>query len=256
MPSDSDVGSGTRSGQQAEAGPVARAAALRPLLREQAGRGERDRVVPAQIVDALGEAAAAKPLSFTTDARQADSVGVQTQVAEAALKLETARPHTYQAVDAVDRAAPVGPLDYTARAHIRAQAGYAAQQVLDSIGILLNVHGSSAFAETYPLQRIWRDAHVAARHAGLIPAVGLEVYGKSLLGVDERVSLMVRVRQRPEAHGRPPSGREPDRRLRRMAAWLPPRDDAPARPTGGPHSRNGSSPHSVNSCATASPTPN
>ncbi|GGT10200.1 acyl-CoA dehydrogenase family protein [Streptomyces chromofuscus] len=142
-------------------------------------------------LDIVLEAAAAKPLSFTTHARQADSVGVQMQVAEAALKLETARLHTYQAVDAVDRAAPVAPLDYAARAHIRAQAGYAAQQVLEAIGILLNAHGSSAFAETHPLQRIWRDANVAARHAGLIPAVGLEVYGKSLLDVDERVSLMV-----------------------------------------------------------------
>ncbi|MFD4723036.1 hypothetical protein ACFWOY_31125 [Streptomyces sp. NPDC058423] len=33
--------------------------------------------------------------------------------------------------------------------------------------------------------------HVAARHAGLIPAVGLEVYGKFLLGISEQVSLMV-----------------------------------------------------------------
>jgi len=53
------------------------------------------------------------------------------------------------------------------------------------------VHGSSAFADGHPLQRIWRDAGVAARHAGLVPAFGPEVYGKSLPDVDERVSLMV-----------------------------------------------------------------
>jgi alkylation response protein AidB-like acyl-CoA dehydrogenase len=138
------------------------------------------------------EQAAAKPLSFTVHPRQADSVGVQMQVAEAALKLETARLHTYQAVDEVDRAAASGsPLDYAARAHIRARAGFAAQHVLDAISTLLNVHGASSFADAGPLQRIWRDANVAARHAGLVPAVGLEVYGKSLLGSSERVSLML-----------------------------------------------------------------
>ncbi|KUO21566.1 acyl-CoA dehydrogenase family protein [Streptomyces dysideae] len=137
-------------------------------------------------------AAEEKPLSFTVHGRQADSVGVQIQLAEAALKLETARLHTYRAVDEVDQAAASGgPLDYASRTHIRARAGFAAQQVLDAISTLLNVHGASSFADAAPLQRIWRDANVAARHAGLVPAVGLEVYGKSLLGISERVSLMV-----------------------------------------------------------------
>ncbi|MEV5388333.1 acyl-CoA dehydrogenase family protein, partial [Streptomyces sp. NPDC052721] len=121
-----------------------------------------------------------------------DSVGVQIQLAEAALKLETARLHTYRAVDEVDRAASSGsPLDYTARTHIRAQAGFAAQHVLEAVGTVLNVHGAASFAEASPLQRVWRDANVAARHVGLVPAVGLEVYGKALLGIGERVSLMV-----------------------------------------------------------------
>ncbi|UXY20366.1 acyl-CoA dehydrogenase family protein [Streptomyces cynarae] len=138
------------------------------------------------------DAAAEKPLSFTVHSRQADSVGVQIQLAEAALRLETARLHTYRAVDEVDRASTSGStLDYTARAHIRARAGFAAQQVLEAVSTLLNVHGASSFADVGPLQRIWRDANVAARHAGLVPSVGLEVYGKSLLGISERVSLMV-----------------------------------------------------------------
>ncbi|MHA5050846.1 acyl-CoA dehydrogenase family protein [Streptomyces sp. SD15] len=146
----------------------------------------------AAAVNAAVAGAEGKPLSFTVHGRQADSVGVQIQLAEAALKLETARLHTYRAVDEVDRAATSGsPLDYIARAHIRARAGLAAQHVIDAVSTLLNVHGASSFADTSPLQRIWRDANVAARHAGLIPAVGLEVYGKSLLGIDERVSLMV-----------------------------------------------------------------
>ncbi|MGY1549016.1 acyl-CoA dehydrogenase family protein [Streptomyces sp. MN6] len=142
-------------------------------------------------LDTVVAQAGSKPLSFTVHGRQADSVGVQTQVAEAALQLETARLHLYAAADEVDRSAAEGPLDHATRTRLRAQAGYAAQQVLAAITTLLNVHGAAAFAETSPLQRIWRDAGTAARHAGLVPAVGYEVYGKALLSIDERVSLMV-----------------------------------------------------------------
>ncbi|WP_409467467.1 acyl-CoA dehydrogenase family protein [Streptomyces sp. HC307] len=117
----------------------------------------RDVFVPEHRV--LSVPAAAKPLSFTVHSRQADSVGVQLQTAEAALKLETARLHTYRAVDEVDQAASSGaPLDYAARAHVRARAGFAAQQVLEAVSTLLNVHGASSFADVGPLQRIWRDA--------------------------------------------------------------------------------------------------
>ncbi|MFD4319129.1 acyl-CoA dehydrogenase family protein [Streptomyces sp. NPDC058548] len=162
-------------------GPMLLLCLLGPLL----GLGN------AALRSVVGDAAT-KPLSFTVHGRQADSVGVQIQLADAALKLETAHLHTYRAADEVDRAARAGrPLDYAARTHIRARAGYAAQQVLDAITTLLNAHGASGFADDRPLQRFWRDANVAARHAGLVPSVGLEVYGKSLLGLSERVSLMV-----------------------------------------------------------------
>jgi alkylation response protein AidB-like acyl-CoA dehydrogenase len=138
------------------------------------------------------DGAAEKPLSFTVHSRKADSVAVQINVAEAALKLETARLHTYRAVDEVDQAASSGsPLDYAARTHVRARTGFAAQHVLEAVNTLLDMYGAAAFADAGPLQRIWRDANVAARHAGLVPAVGLEVYGKSLLGISDRVSLML-----------------------------------------------------------------
>jgi 3-hydroxy-9,10-secoandrosta-1,3,5(10)-triene-9,17-dione monooxygenase len=139
--------------------------------------------------DTVKKAAPSKPLSFTVYGRQADSVGVQMQIAEAAISLRTARLHVYDAVDLVDRAG--GSLDYAARTQVRAQVGYAAQQVLATVSTLLNAHGAGSFADANPLQRIWRDANVAARHAGLVPAVGLEAYGRILLGIEEPVSLMV-----------------------------------------------------------------
>src|SRR5262245_32432046 len=71
-----------------------------------------------------------KSMHHTFFARQSDSVGVQLQVAEAALKLQTAQLHVYQVADELDRVAADGSaLEYELRAQARARFGYAAQQV-------------------------------------------------------------------------------------------------------------------------------
>jgi alkylation response protein AidB-like acyl-CoA dehydrogenase len=124
--------------------------------------------------------------------RQSQSVGAQIQIAQAALGLRTARLHVYDVAAALDEAASQGqPVTYSARAQIRAQLGYAAQQVLDAISVLASVHGAGSFAESSRMQQYWRDANTAARHADLQPVVGHEVYGKSLLGIQERISTAV-----------------------------------------------------------------
>jgi alkylation response protein AidB-like acyl-CoA dehydrogenase len=132
---------------------------------------------------------APKPMHHTVFARRSDSVGVQIQVAEAALKLQTAQLHAYRVADDLDAVAT--KLEYGQRAQFKAQVSFAAQQVLDAIHILLNVHGAASFAETSPMQQVWRDANTAARHAGLNSYVGYEVFGKALLGVPEQITPMV-----------------------------------------------------------------
>jgi len=131
-----------------------------------------------------------KAMHHTIFARQSDSVAVQLQVAEAALKLQTAQLHAYRAADDLDNSATNG-LDYGLRARVKAQFGYVAQQVLEAIHVLVNVHGAATFAQTNLMQQYWRDANTAARHAGLNAAVGYEVFGKALLGVPEQISPMV-----------------------------------------------------------------
>ncbi|MCV7281293.1 hypothetical protein H7J88_16760 [Mycolicibacterium flavescens] len=136
--------------------------------------------------------AATKGIHHTVYTRQSESVGVQVQIAEAALKVDTARMHAYRIADEMDAATTARqPVDYADRARMRAAAGYASRQILDSIQMLLDVHGAGSFAEAHPLQRFWRDANVMARHAGLNAAVGYEVFGKSLLGVAEQISPVV-----------------------------------------------------------------
>jgi alkylation response protein AidB-like acyl-CoA dehydrogenase len=137
-------------------------------------------------------AAPGKPIQTTFFARQSDSAGVQIQLAEAALKLKTARLHAYGIADGLDAAAAAGrDVGYLERAEIRAEAGYIAQLVLEAMSVLLNIHGAGSFAEANRMQQYWRDANTAARHASLGAAVGYEVYGKALLSVEERISPAV-----------------------------------------------------------------
>lgn len=60
-----------------------------------------------------------------------------------------------------------------------------------AINILLSAHGAASFADVNPLQRIWRDSSVAARHAVVLPVVGYEVYGKALLGREDQITPLV-----------------------------------------------------------------
>lgn len=143
-------------------------------------------------LDLVVETAPTRGMHHTFFTKQSDSVGVQIQIAEAALKLKTARLHAYAIADGLDAASARGEQsDYSARAEIRAQLGYAAQQVLEAITILVNVHGAGSFAEASRMQHYWRDANTAARHAGLNAAIGYEVLGKALLGVEERISPVI-----------------------------------------------------------------
>ncbi|WP_059008852.1 acyl-CoA dehydrogenase family protein [Streptomyces specialis] len=138
------------------------------------------------------EKANRKPISYTFYATQAESVAVQMQIAEAAMKLDTARLHAERAAADIDGAARDGVYpDFTRRARVRADTGWVIKNTLEAIDTLVTVHGAASFAEVNPLQRIWRDANTAGRHAVAAPSVAFEVYGKALLGVDERITPLV-----------------------------------------------------------------
>ncbi len=143
------------------------------------------------VLEAVIQRASDKAIAFTFFQRQTDSVAYQVAVAEAALRIDTAHLHAYRAADAIDQAASQGNYpDALTRARIRADLGHVVENTTAAIDGLMYVHGSGGFAEADPLQRVWRDAHMAARHAVVQPAIGKEIYGKALLGVDEKISPM------------------------------------------------------------------
>lgn len=141
-------------------------------------------------LDYVREAAVSKRMAGTVFSRQADSASLQMQLGEAALLIDTAHMHARRAADDLDEhaARDIQP-SFSARARARADASRAAGQVVKAINILLDLHGSAGLVDASPLQRIWQDANVGARHVSLLPAVSNEVYGKALLGLPNDVLL-------------------------------------------------------------------
>lgn len=143
-------------------------------------------------LELVRDKAGKKPISHTFFETQADSTGFQLQLAKAALMIDTAGFHAARAAKDIDDAAASGDFpDYMTRARIRADVGYAAEHVTGAIDILLSAHGAASFADVNPLQRIWRDSATGARHAIVAPFVAYEIYGKALVGSDDRITPLV-----------------------------------------------------------------
>ncbi len=145
-----------------------------------------------KALQVVQEKAARKAISYTSYSTQAESVAFQLQLAEAAMRIDSAHLHAYRAADDIDAAAAAGTYPgVQARARVRADTGWAVDNITRAIDILLSAHGAGSFAEANPLQRIWRDSAVAARHAIALPAVNFEVYGKALLGRDDQITPLI-----------------------------------------------------------------
>jgi alkylation response protein AidB-like acyl-CoA dehydrogenase len=140
------------------------------------------------------EKAPQRGISYTKFERQVDSTAFQLQIANAATLIDTAHLHVWRAADDIDNAAAAAePLPYLARARVRADTAYAITKIREAIDLLLSAHGASSFAQASPLQRIWRDANTAGRHAVADPLVNQEVYGKALLGIpyEENITPLI-----------------------------------------------------------------
>ncbi|MDO1481848.1 acyl-CoA dehydrogenase family protein [Rhodococcus ruber] len=133
-----------------------------------------------------------KTIAYTFFNSQSESVAFQLQIAEAAMLIDTAHLHAYRAADDIDTAAAAGVFpDTVARARVRADTGWVLEHINKALNVLISAHGAGSFAENNPLQRIWRDSNVAARHAVTMPAVDYEVYGKALLNRDDQITPLV-----------------------------------------------------------------
>ena len=133
-----------------------------------------------------------RTISYTFYKNQTESPSFQMAVAEAGMIVDTVRMHVMRACDDIWNAALENRLmTYEERARVRMDTGYAAKTAREAMDILLSAHGASSFAEASPLQRMWRDLETCSRHAVVNPEISTEVYGKSLVGIEGGVTMMV-----------------------------------------------------------------
>ncbi|MCJ1680422.1 oxidoreductase [Streptomyces sp. APSN-46.1] len=128
-----------------------------------------------------------RPVAGSTYAHQVDSPTTQLDLAAAAVKVDTAKLHARRLADTIDGHARAGENpDLLTRARARMDSTHVAQQCREAIDLLVTTYGSSAFSESNPLQRIWRDINVGSRHAGFGMGIPEQVYGRALVGKDPR----------------------------------------------------------------------
>src|SRR5262245_9984727 len=136
--------------------------------------------------------APSRGVTHTNFGKQTESTGFQILLAEAAMKIETARLHAFRAADDLDAyAARKEHPGLTARARVRADTALAAKYCREAVEELVSAHGTSSMADSNRMQRIWRDVHVASRHAITEWQVNLEIYGKALLGVEPNITPLI-----------------------------------------------------------------
>jgi alkylation response protein AidB-like acyl-CoA dehydrogenase len=117
------------------------------------------------------EKAPQRAIAYTSFTKQTDSTVFQVQVAEAALKIDSAHLRAFHAADEIDDLARRNESpSYVTRARVRADTGVVASDITDALNTLIFAHGAGSFAEASPMQRWWRDSNTAACHAIVLPA--------------------------------------------------------------------------------------
>ena len=118
-------------------------------------------------------------------ARAVDAPGVQANVADAAMLIDSAVLQAARSARAVDQAVRTGTrLSPIAAARLRMDAGFAARRIREAADKLIDVGGASRLAESSPVQRIWRDLGTASRHPAFITEIDRERYARLLLDLD------------------------------------------------------------------------
>lgn len=135
----------------------------------------------AALDDLVALATAKKPAG--SGRTLAERATVQAAYAQADASLEAARALVHADIAAGWALATAGTaLDVAARARLRRAATYLVRTAADVTRTAYDLAGGSAVYASHPLQRRFRDAHVATQHMMVAPAT-YELTGRVLLGL-------------------------------------------------------------------------
>jgi alkylation response protein AidB-like acyl-CoA dehydrogenase len=120
----------------------------------------------------------------------ADRGQVQSTLATSIAQHRAARALVFSEVDVAMAMAQRGePLDVTTRASLRLAATHATRTSADVVRAMYDLGGGSSVFATSPLQRRFRDAHVATQHL-MVALPTFELTGRILLGLPTDATMV------------------------------------------------------------------
>jgi alkylation response protein AidB-like acyl-CoA dehydrogenase len=135
-----------------------------------------------RAIDELVELAAHKRPAGSRK-RLAERSAVQAQVAQAEAGLRAARAFLFESVAQAWDAAGMSALAPRQRAALRLAATHATTTAAEVVTSMYHAGGASSIYATMPLQRCFRDVHVATQHV-MVAAPTYELTGRVLLDID------------------------------------------------------------------------
>jgi len=140
-------------------------------------------------IDDLVELAGAKTPTYSRRLL-GERATVQADVARAEAVLGSARALVFETIDeAWARAQSDGAIDVRARARLRLAAAHAATAAARAVDLMYDAGGGTVVYASSPLQRRFRDVHVATQHVLVAPAT-LELVGRILLGLESDTTML------------------------------------------------------------------
>ena len=114
----------------------------------------------------------------------------QTEVSLAEVALRSARAYYYEAIGAAwDAATREGAITVEHRRDIRLATTHATQASAAAVDRMYTLAGGSSVYQRSPLQRIFRDVHVATQHMMVSPST-FELTGRLLLGLETDTAML------------------------------------------------------------------
>ena len=118
----------------------------------------------------------------------AERATLQADLAKAVANVRQARSYLHSTTDAIwERSESGAPVSDDDRVEIRLAATAAAHRSVEAVDLCYHAAGSSAVYTTSPLQRVFRDAHVAITH-GMVAPRTMEPLGRYLFGLPTNTS--------------------------------------------------------------------
>jgi alkylation response protein AidB-like acyl-CoA dehydrogenase len=114
---------------------------------------------------------------------------VQEAVADAEATWRSARAFLMEAAHSIFEASTRGEVSVAHRAELRLAMTHATRSAARVVDRMYDAAGGSSVSRSSPLQRCFRDIHVATQHAMVAPAT-LETFGSVLLGVETDTSRL------------------------------------------------------------------